>query len=225
VRYLVLIAGFGVALDTAGIELSALFAAGALFAVGLGFAMQSIAQSFVAGLIILSERSIKPGDILNVEGQVVRVRDVGIRASVAQTRDGEDLIIPNAVLIQTTVTNHTLRDSIYRIRVSVGVVYSSDMKVVKETLMDVAKSVSETYAVEGRAPQVVMTEFGNNSVNWEVAIWTNDPWQSRLATSALHEAIWWTFKEKNLVIAFPQLDIHFDPPLMAGLERLASSAA
>jgi small-conductance mechanosensitive channel len=70
-----------------------------------------------------------------------------------------------------------------------------------------------------------MTEFGNNSVNWEVAIWTNDPWHARLATSALHESIWWAFKEKDLAIAFPQLDVHFDPPLMAGLERLASSAA
>ena len=152
-RYLILITGFGLALETAGIDLTALFAAGALFAVGLGFAMQSIAQNFVAGVIILSERSIKPGDILRVEDKVVKVLDIGIRASVTQTLDGEDLIIPNSVLIQTTVTNHTLKDSTYRIRVQVGLSYSSDMTIVKDTLIEIAKKVSQSYAVSGHPPR------------------------------------------------------------------------
>ena len=224
-RYLVLVVGIGVALETAGINLAALFAAGALFAVGLGFAMQSIAQNFVAGVILLVERSIQPGDLLMVEGKVVRVLEMGIRASVARTRDGEDLVIPNAVLIQTTVTNYTLKDSIYRIKALVGVTYDSDMAVVKETLTTVARTVSETYAVEGKAPQVILTDFGDNSVNWEVAIWMNDPWIARPAMSALHEAIWWAFKDNGVVIAFPQLDVHFDPPVAAGLARAASPAA
>ena len=224
-RYVVLVIGIAVALETAGINLAALFAAGALFAVGLGFAMQSIAQNFVAGVILLVERSIQPGDLLQVEGKVVRVLDMGIRASVARTRDGEDLVIPNAVLIQTTVTNHTLKDSIYRIKVPVGVTYDSDMAVVRQTLSDVARKVSETYAVEGHAPQVIMTEFGNHAVNWEVAIWMNDPWAARPATSALHEAIWWAFKDRGIVIAFPQLDVHFDPPVTAGLAKASTAVA
>ena len=224
-RYLILITGFGLALETAGIDLTALFAAGALFAVGLGFAMQSIAQNFVAGVIILSERSIKPGDILRVEGKVVKVLDIGIRASVTQTLDGEDLIIPNSVLIQTTVTNHTLKDSTYRIRVQVGLSYSSDMTIVKDTLIEIAKKVSESYAVSGHPPQVIMVEFGDNAVNWEVALWMNDPWRARVARSALHEAIWWAFKEKGLEIAFPQLDVHLDKQVMAGIEQLSKRAA
>ena len=224
-RYLVLVIGIAVALETAGINLAALFAAGALFAVGLGFAMQSIAQNFVAGVILLVERSIQPGDILRVEGKVVQVLDMGIRASVARTRDGEDLVIPNAVLIQTTVTNHTLKDSIHRIKVPVGVTYDSDMAVVKETLTAVARTVSERYAIEGKAPQVILTDFGDNSVNWEVAIWMNDPWTSRPAESALHEAIWWAFKDKGIVIAFPQLDVHLDAPVTTALVKAASPAA
>ena len=224
-RYLILIIGFGLAIETAGIDLTALFAAGALFAVGLGFAMQSIAQNFVAGVIILSERSIKPGDILRVEGQVVKVLDIGIRASVTQTLDGEDLIIPNSVLIQTTVTNHTLKDSTYRIRVQVGLSYSSDMTIVKDTLIAIAKKVSQSYAVSGHPPQVIMVEFGDNAVNWEVALWMDDPWSARVARSALHEAIWWALKEKGLEIAFPQLDIHLDKQVMAGIEQLSKRAA
>ena len=224
-RYLILITGFGLAIETAGIDLTALFAAGALFAVGLGFAMQSIAQNFVAGVIILSERSIKPGDILRVEGQVVKVLDIGIRASVTQTLDGEDLIIPNSVLIQTTVTNHTLKDSTYRIRAQVGLSYSSDMTIVKDTLIAIAKKVSQSYAVSGHPPQVIMVEFGDNAVNWEVALWMDDPWSARVARSALHEAIWWALKEKGLEIAFPQLDIHLDKQVMAGIEQLSKRAA
>jgi small-conductance mechanosensitive channel len=223
-RYAVLVLGFGIALETAGVELTALFAAGALFAVGLGFAMQSIAQNFVAGVILLTERSIKPGDVLEVEGTVVRILDMGIRASVGRSRNGEDLIIPNAVLIQTTVTNYTLEDSIYRIKAPVGVVYGSDMKIVKHTLESVARTVSETYAVPDTEPQVIMTGFGDNSVNWEVAIWMNDPWSGRRAVSALHEAVWWAFQEQGIVIAFPQLDVHFDPPVMAGIDRMARAA-
>ncbi len=219
-RYVILVVGLGVALDTAGVQLTALFAAGALFAVGLGFAMQSIAENFVAGIILLAERSIKPGDVLEVEGRVVRVLEMGIRASIARSRDGEDLVIPNATLIQTTVTNFTLKDSTYRIKAPVGVVYGADMTVVRTTLEAVATEVSERYAVPETTPQVLMTEFGNHAVNWEVAIWINDPWRARPAVSALYEAIWWAFKQRGIVIAFPQLDVHFDPSVTEGLERL-----
>lgn len=222
-RYAVLAVGFAIAIDTAGVNLTALFAAGAFFAVGLGFAMQSIAENFVAGVILLAERSIKPGDILEVEGRVVRVRRMGIRACIARSLDGEDLVIPNAILIQTTVTNFTLSDSAYRIRVPVGVTYGSDMKVVKDTLQQVADDVSSRFAVPDVKAQAIMIGFGNHSVDWEVAIWMDDPWVARPAKSALHEAIWWAFKEKDIVIAFPQLDVHFDAPVAEGLSRLRHS--
>ncbi len=225
IHYAILITGFGIALDTAGINLTALFAAGAIFAVGLGFAMQSIAQNFVAGVILLAERSIKPGDVLEVEGQVVKLLEMGIRASVAQTRDGEDLLIPNSILIQTTVKNYTLRDSSFRIRIPVGVVYRSDMALVKETLLAVAARVSEKWGVPKTKAQVCLGSFGDNSVIWDVAIWIDDPWEARPAKSELHEAIWWALAEKNIVIAFPQLDVHFDDPVTASLSRLSKSAA
>ena len=81
VRYLVLIGGLGIAVDTLGLNLTALFAAGAVFAVAIGFAMQNISQNVVSGVILLLERAIKPGDVLEVEGRLVRVRDMGIRAT------------------------------------------------------------------------------------------------------------------------------------------------
>lgn len=219
-HYVLLVTGFGIAIQTVGIDLSALFAAGALFAVALGFAMQSISQNFVAGFILLSERTINPGDILVVEGKMVKVVEMGIRSITAESRDGENLIIPNSVLIQTTVTNYTLAHRAIRLRVPVGVVYRSDMAEVRKTLESVAQRVSEEWNTVDRASQVFMTGFGNHAVNWEVAVWTVDPWEYRPLMSHLHESVWRAFKDRDIVIAFPQLDVHLDEPVMESLKTL-----
>jgi small-conductance mechanosensitive channel len=225
IHYTVLVTGFGIALNTAGINLTTLFAAGAIFAVGIGFAMQNIAQNFVAGVILLTERSIKAGDVLEVEGNLVKVREMGIRSSVAQTRDGEDLVIPNATLIQTTVKNFTLHDSSHRIRAVVGVAYHSDMRAVKQTLTELAHKVNDKWAVKGYEPQVILVEFGNHAVIWEVAIWMSDPWKARPALSDLHEAIWWAFQEKHIVIAFPQVDVHLDGTALEAVRKRAETGS
>jgi potassium efflux system protein len=224
VYYSILIMGFAATLSTAGIELTAMFAAGAVFAVGIGFAMQSIAQNFVAGLILLSERSIKPGDLLEVEGKLVRVLEMGIRSCVAQARDGEDLIIPNSVLIQTTVKNFTLRESTYRVWIPVGVVYASDMAAVRETLVDAARKTSTKWS-SPREPTVLMTAFGASSVDWEVGVWMDDPWERRAVISDLHEAVWRALKERGITIAFPQLDVHLDHAVTTSLTAMAGRAA
>lgn len=127
VHYLVLVVGFAIAFDTAGFSLSALFATGAVFAVGIGLAFQNLAQNFVSGIFLLLEQSITPGDVLEVEGRVVRVIEMRMRTTVARTRDEEDLIIPNSTLVQNTVKNFSLKDSVYRIRVKVGVSYDADI--------------------------------------------------------------------------------------------------
>lgn len=217
VHFVVVALGFGIAVHTIGINLSALFAAGALFAVGLGFAMQNIAQNFVSGVILMMERAIKPGDILWVENQMVRVERLGTRALVARTLDDEDLIIPNSVLVHSTVKNYTLRDQLYRIRVAVGVIYGSDMKLVRQTLEECATAMKERN--DNKKPVVLMTEFGDSSVNFEVSVWINNPWNTRLARSKLHEVIWWALKDAGVTIAFPQLDVHVDPPLLEALGR------
>lgn len=224
-HYFILIFGVLLAFRAVGVDLSALFAAGAILAVGVGFAMQNVAQSFVAGVILLAERAIKPGDILEVEGRVVRVHDMGIRSTIARTRDGEDLIIPNATLIQSTVKNYTLKDSAFRVRASVGVVYRSDLAVVRRILESVARAVTERYGVPDPPWQVILTGFGSSSVDYEVSIWMQDPWAARLAVSELHESIWWAFREHGITIAFPQLDVHFDPPIEEGIKRAAGQVA
>jgi small-conductance mechanosensitive channel len=218
-HYFVLAIGLGVGLDTLGINLATLFAAGAIFAIGIGFAMQNIAQNFVSGVILLLERSIKPGDVLEVEGRFVKVREMGIRSTIARTLDEEEIIIPNATIVQSTVKNYTLRDSIYRLRATVGVTYGSDMALVKDTLKQVGTAME--WRNRTKDPLVLMIEFGDSAVVFEVSVWIDNPWVQRRALSDLNEAIWWAFKEKGIVIAFPQLDVHLDRVAIDAMRRAA----
>lgn len=218
INILVMTVGVATAITNIGINLGALFAAGAVFAVGISFAFQNVAQNFLSGLILLLERSIKPGDVLEVEGTVVQVEKLGIRSTVARTRDDEQIIIPNTVLAQGTVKNYTMEDALYRVRVAVGVTYGSDMARVREVLEGVVAGV--TWGSDARQPAVLMTAFGSSSVDFDVSVWTDNPWLAPRARSKLHEAVWWALKEADVVIAFPQLDVHFDPPVQEGLAGL-----
>jgi small-conductance mechanosensitive channel len=215
VRYLILIGGLGIGIDSLGINLTGLFAAGAVFAVAIGFAMQNISQNFVSGVILLLERAIKPGDILEVEGRLVRVLDMGIRATIARSLDEEDIIIPNSTLVASPVKNYTLRDSLYRLRSQVGVVYSSDMAQVRRVLEETAGKME--WRSPQQAPRILLTDFGDSSVNFEVSVWIEDPWQMRQLLNLLNEAVWWGLKDAGITIAFPQLDVHFDRELAPSL--------
>lgn len=207
-HYGVILVGLGIGLQTIGINLSALFAAGAVVAVALGFAMQNILQNFVSGVILLAERSITESDVLEVDGRIVRVVRMGTRATVARTRDDEEIIIPNSLLVQSSVTNYTLGDALYRIRARVGVAYGSDMDRVMEVLKRAGEAVVER--ILEKDPIVLLLEFGSSSVDFEVSIWAEDPWAARVTRSALNMAIWRHLKDAGITIAFPQLDVHFD---------------
>ncbi|MFO8071018.1 MAG: mechanosensitive ion channel [Polyangia bacterium] len=218
-HYAILIGGMVAALQVIGIDLSTLFAAGAVFAVGLGFAMQNIVQNFVSGVILLVERTIKPGDVLEVEGDIVRVVKMRIRATVVRTRNEEELIIPNSTLVQSAVKNFTLTDSRFLLGTVVGVVYGSDMRLVREVLERTAREVP--FREAGSEPRVLLHEFGDSSVDWRVLVWVDDPWGSRRLRSELNELIWWALAEAGITIAFPQLDVHFDSPIESSLEKIS----
>jgi len=222
-HYAVALVGTLIALRAVGLDLSTLFAAGAVFAIGLGFAVQNIAQNFVAGIILLLERSIKSGDVLEIDGQFVRVMSLGFRTTVARTLDDEVIIVPNATIVQSTVKSYTLGDSVYRLRSQVGVTYGSDMALVKQVLEEAARAA--TIRMVNRDPLVILREFGDSAVIWEVSIWIDDPWRSRRLKGALLEAIWAAFKEHGITIAFPQLDVHFDRERPVVVELSASDVA
>lgn len=215
IHYVVLLIGFSIALEAAGVHLSALFAAGAIFAVGLGFAMQTITENFVSGLILLVERSIRPGDVLELGDDIVKVRRMYIRSTVVETLDDLDVIVPNSDLVQGRVRNLTYLDKIYRVTTTVGVHYQSDMDQVRVVLEHAGAQCAGR--LRDKPPIALLLEFGDNSVVWEVSVWTDDPWRQRRLRSALNEQIWVSLKEARITIAYPQVDVHiksggFSPP-------------
>jgi len=217
-HYAIILGGIFASLQVLGIDLSALFTAGAVLAVGFGFALQNITQNFVSGIILIIERTIRAGDVLEVEGRVVKVQKVGIRSTIARTRDEEEIIIPNSVLVQGSVKNYTMTDASYRLRAEVGVIYGSDMKTVQETLYATADAIE--WRARSRDPVILLTQFGNSSVDFEVCVWIDDPWKARIRKSELNDAIWWALKERGITIAFPQLDVHFDKEVTDPVQRL-----
>lgn len=224
IHWLIILAGVIVALNTVGVSLSSLsglFTAGAVVTVAVGFAMQNIAQNFVSGALLAAERSIKAGDVLQVEGSVIRVENMGIRTTVARTRDDEEVIIPNSHLVQNTVRNFTYQDSIYRLRAPVGVAYDSDMKLVRRTLEEAAAGLD--WRSSAKNPLVLLREFGSSSVLFEVSVWINDPWRAPQLHSELMEAVWFALKDAGVTIAFPQMDLHLDAAVLEALGRRRSS--
>lgn len=217
-HYTIVLVGFGIGLQTIGINLSALFAAGAVFAIAIGFAMQNVVQNFVSGVLLLLERTIKPGDILEVEGTVVKVIDMRIRTTVVRTWKEEELIMPNSIFSQSTVKNYTLRDNEFRLGVVVGVTYGSDMKKVIDVLEQTARDIP--WRLPDPEPRILMQDFGTSSVDFGVYVSIDNPWMQRIYMSDLRKEIWFAFKDANITIAFPQLDVHLDPPVTKAITDL-----
>jgi small-conductance mechanosensitive channel len=214
-HYLVLLVGFVVAVDTLGVDLRALFAAGAVFALAISFGLQNFVQNFVAGIILLVERSVSENDVLHVEDRMVRVLQVGLRSTIVRTRDDQEIIVPNSILVQSSVTNYTLSDDLYRIRVPVGVAYDTDIPHAIEVLEAGVRDIPGVELVYG--PKTLINDFGNSSIVLEVNVWTRNPWDSLVSRSHVRMLIWKALKDAGITIAFPQMDVHLDEPVVEAL--------
>jgi small-conductance mechanosensitive channel len=208
VRFIVMVPGILLAVHVLGVNLSSLFTTSGLFAVALAFAMKNISENYVSGAMLRLERTIKPGDVLETEGVMVRVKSIGFRATVARTKDERDLVIPNSQLVQERVANYTYRDSLCRVETTVGVAYSSDLKKVREVLENVCNQCD--WASSQHEPAVLLSGFGDSAVNLKIRVWIENPWEAGKRKALLNEAIWWALKEAGIAIAYPQLDVHFD---------------
>ncbi len=201
-RYFVLMVGIFISLSTLGINLNSLTA----LLVGIGFGLQNITQNFVSGIIILLERPIKRGDIVDV-GQVSgRVLDIRARSTLILTRDDVVIIVPNSSFISEQVINDSFSGDKLRMNVDVGVSYSSDVDKVTEILLKVAGSHAKV--LKSPPPTVIFKDFGESSLNFSLRIWTDDLWFSDLILSDLRYKIIREFQENGVTIPFPQRDLH-----------------
>ena len=185
--------------------------AGAL-SVGIGLGLQSIVNNFFSGLILLIEKPIKTGDRISVNGVEGFVKRVRVRSTQIVTPAKEDIIIPNSDLITHQVTNYMFSDSLWRIKCEVGVAYGSDVRLVEKTLMQVAVAHSEVEQTKKNQPRVLFQAFGDSALMFELWCLISDVNNKYRITSELNFAIEKAFREQDIVIAFPQQDVHLHWP-------------
>ncbi len=189
-----------------GIKLTALAFFIGILSVGIGFGLQSIANNFVSGLILLFERPVKPGDMISVEDTEGKVEEIKMRATTVVTQDNVTIIVPNSQFISGEVTNWSHNDPKIRIHIPIGVAYNSDVKLVTELLLQIAKDHPQV--IDEPSPNVWFVGFGDSSLDFELLAWIANPLLRKQVLSDLNYAIDDAFRQHNVTIPFPQRDLH-----------------
>ena len=205
--YVVYLFGLLVGLQLVGLNLSNLVLLGSAIGIGLGFGLQNVANNFVSGIIILTERPIRVGDRVEVGGTNGDVVRIGSRSTWVQTNDNVVIIIPNSEFINNRVTNWTVNDRQVRFDVPLGVSYGSDPERVREVLLEVAGRHPDVLKDPG--PEILFRGFGDSSLDFHLRVWTVTRVQTPLPlASELYFSIFRAFKENGIEIPFPQRDLH-----------------
>jgi small-conductance mechanosensitive channel len=208
VRYTLIFLGFLVALAAAGIELGKLTVVAGGLGVGIGFGLQNVVNNFVSGLILLFERPVQVGDVVQIMSQNLwgEIRRIGIRASVIHTWDGAEVVVPNGYLISDAVTNWTLSDRRRRVEVNVGVEYGTDAQRVIDLLLEVAHS--HPNVLETPPPRAFFLGFGDSALTFVLRGWIADFNDGFAVRSELGVVVQRALAEAGIGVPFPQRDLH-----------------
>ena len=195
------------------------FISGAV-AIGFGFGAKTIIENFLSGWILMSERPIRIGDVVEMDSFIGRIVSIGNRSTLVKRIDGADIVVPNSQVLESRLVNWTLHDPFVRTSVRVGVAYGSDIQKVRSVLLEV---MSELELVQKEPePVVVFEDFADSALVFDVFFWVsmNAGREMRLIRSDVRFLIEQKFKEAKIVVAFPQRDVHVnftDPQQLAGL--------
>ena len=207
--YAVLLAGLLIALSAAGFKVSQLALVFGALGVGIGFGLQNVVNNFVSGLVLMFERPVQPGDIVDAAGTSGTVREIGLRATTIRTFDGADTVLPNGVLLASNLTNWTMFDRQRRFEITVGVAYGSDPARVLDVL---ARAASETPGVAPEpAPLVLLTGYGDSALNFVVKAWTTDIGTWMAVRGELLSRTLAALQAANIEIPCQRIDIRLRP--------------
>ncbi len=205
-HYVILLVGFFVAVAAMGFDMTKFTILAGAFGVGLGFGLQNIVNNFVSGLILLFERPVKVGDVIQVDDAGGVVQSIGIRASVVRTSDSSEIIMPNSKLISERVTNWTYSNRQRGIEIAVGVEYGTDSRRVIELLLEIAKA--NPHVTDTPPPRAFFTQFGADSIDFQLRAWTNDFQEWQQMRSDLTMTIYERFNAEGISIPNTQRDLH-----------------
>ena len=206
-KFTLVAAAFIFGLSTVGIDLTAFAVVGGAIGVGIGFGLQKIFSNLVSGFILLLDKSIKPGDTINVEGSYGRVETLSARYVSVITRDGIEHLVPNEEMIINRVENWSYSHENVRLRIPVGVHYKADVNKAIELCLEAADEVDRV--LKYPKPGCLLKGFGDSSVDLEIRIWVRDPMSgcSNVKSQVLLN-VWNKFHEHKVEIPYPQRDLH-----------------
>jgi len=205
-KWLVYLIIFLSTLSSAGVNVTAIFAASAALLIGVGLALQTLFQDIISGMFILVDQSVHVGDIIELEGKVGRVVEIKLRTTRAVTVDNKVLVIPNHLYLTNSLYNWTENGIDTRENVTVGVAYGSNVQLVKKLLLQAA--TEHPKVSKEQPPNVLFTDFGDSSLNFKLVFTINNSFEVRFTQSDIRFRIDELFREYKVSIPFPQRDIH-----------------
>lgn len=199
-----------ISLNLVNFPLTVFTIAGGAVAIGVGFGSQNVMNNFISGLILLFERPLRAGDLVSVEGSHGIVEHIGARSTRIRAPDNTHMIVPNSLLVENSLVNFTLSDDVIRTSVCVGVAYGSPVRTVQRLLEQALSDQDGILKQPG--PRVLFTGFGDNTLDFEALFWVHARTilDRRQIESEFRYRIDDLFREAQIVIAFPQRDIHLD---------------
>jgi small-conductance mechanosensitive channel len=203
------------AVGSVGIDLTGFAVFTGALGVGIGFGLQKVVSNLVSGVILLLDRSVKPGDVIAIGDTYGWVNSMGARFVALVTRDGIEHLIPNEDLITQRVENWSFTNTAVRLHCHVGIAYDAD---VRKALALLIQSARETERVlQDPAPNALVLGFGDSAIDLELRFWIRDP-QNGVANvrSAVYLCVWDKFREAGIAIPYPQRDVHIRAPHQLG---------
>ncbi|MEZ5106208.1 MAG: mechanosensitive ion channel [Draconibacterium sp.] len=205
-KYLIWILAIVLTLETIGVKVTVLIAGSAALLVGVGLGLQQTFNDIISGIILLWERSIKVNDILEIDGDVVMIQEIGLRTSKGLNRDEISIIIPNSLITTNKVINWSHQAKKTRFRINVGVAYGSNVDLVLKILEESAyehPDVGNKYQVEAR-----FVEFNSSSLDFQILFFSENVFRIEKVKSDIRKTINRKFIENKITIPFPQVDVH-----------------
>ena len=215
-KYFIWVLAFSFVLQVFGISLNIFLAGSAALLVGVGFGLQHIFNDLISGLFLLFERSVKVGDVMEVDGIIGKVQSISLRASVLLTREGVNIIVPNHKFITENVTNWSHNDFLKRFSIEVRVPYGSDIDTIKNLLLECSFDHPDVLQLEGRPTLAWLTDFGLHGQEWTLHFWSKNLWFIEGVRSDLRFSIAKALQAKGITIPLPQLDVQIKAPQKDG---------
>ncbi len=206
IKYVIWVVAFGFMLETIGVKVTILIAGSAALLVGIGLGLQQTFNDVLSGIILLSERTIKIEDILEIDGEIVKMQEIGLRTSKGLTTDDISIIIPNSLITTNKVINWSHQTKKTRFRIDVGVSYGSDVELVIKILEESAFEHPDNTKKELTEARLV--NFGNSSLDFQILFYSKNIFSSNRVKSDIRRTINRKFIQNNITIPFPQIDVH-----------------